>query len=115
MSRIYTARLWVVADAPAGTVSANVGTPGNTIVVRNIDVYWPHGPYIMPGGFELVDSTAAILLRVVKPKVRPQEHYQWEGRQVLLPDRLLQMTTLEDGWHWWITGYNLTPSPVPVV
>lgn len=114
MSRIYSARLWVVASAGSGKSTAFVGTPGNVVVLRSIDVYWPVQRNVFPGGFELTDSTGAILFRQVRPYVRALTSYHWDGRQVLGPDNQLVMTTLENGWHWWVSGYDLTPTGVAV-
>lgn len=109
MSRIYSARLWVASSQAPGTLTNTVGTPGDTVVIRSMDFYWGVNALTHPGGFELRDSGGTILFRSVSPVVAPLTNYHYDGRQVLAADNTLVLSVLEAGWHWWISGYNLSP------
>jgi hypothetical protein len=56
----------------------------------------------------LINDAVSMIWQLGQPFIQYGVHYQWEGRQVIDYGNDLVVTTLDDGWNFRVSGYQLT-------
>jgi hypothetical protein len=109
LSTIYTTNLWTLASAGAGNYFHTMGVTGQVIVIKDMAFTLDAGYRSWFNGFKVLLPGPVVLWERLLPDIQSDITYQWEGRGVLAGGSQLEVTTLDDNWHWHISGFVLTP------
>jgi hypothetical protein len=111
-SSIYSYSFAQSNSALQGEFSFSTGAATQTCVIRNMDFTAPTGDLSPLAGFrvdftdETGEQTGAVWY-MGPGNARSSRSYHWRGRATCLGGNEIQVTTLEAGWSWNISGYLL--------